>query len=468
MITKPLFRKNFFIFVSIILVFVMVAFASSWILTSFERDRMFLRPAGMNRALLDAYDKDPFKALPRLNDFAQKNDLEPHDLINADGISLTTGKRVLPVPLSSQQRRDLHKDLSVSLGPSEARRMPGPPPDFVSVTNKEGVFLYTKMGHPQDKPPMGPIVTLIVLVACIILSIGIALLYQFSKYQERSIEALQVLNSLREGNLSARLPARKFDELAQLTDAFNQMAGDLENMVEQLRKADRSRRELLQDLAHDLRTPLTSLRSFLETLQTANHQLSEDKRQEVLSLSFSEVEYFGKLVEDLLFLAQITEPRYSMSAEVVNLDARVRDQITIFKQRYPSHQFELHKSGENFEIKGSSRLLDRLLRNAFENSASFAKSKVTIELIQHGAVLRLNLLDDGPGFSKEGLAAFGHKKSSRTVISGADESQRISVGIGSVIMKEIAQLHEGELSAENQMADHRILGAKVSFSFARS
>ncbi|WP_413569421.1 histidine kinase dimerization/phospho-acceptor domain-containing protein [Bdellovibrio sp. HCB117] len=468
MITKPLFRKNFLIFASIILVFVVVAIALSWILTSFERDRMFLRPAGMNRALLDAYDKDPFKALPLLNEFSRKNGLEKHDLINADGVSLTTGKKVLSSALTDDQMHALKKDLAISASPSETQRMPGPPQEVISVTNQEGVFLLSKFGGPRDKPPIGPIVTLTALIACIIISIGIALLYQFSKYQERSREALDVLNSLREGNLSARLPSRKFDELALLTNAFNEMAGDLENMVEQLRKADRTRRELLQDLAHDLRTPLASLRSFLETLQTANHQLSEEKRQEVLSLSFTEVEYFGKLVEDLLFLAQITEPKYSLGTETIRFDERIQEQITVFRQRCPRLQFDFQKTGDAFVLMGAPRLIDRMLRNAFENSSSFAKSKIRIELTQSGKDLQLQLIDDGPGFSEKGLLEFGHKKSSRTLVSESSDNKRISVGIGSVIMKEIAQLHGGLLRASNQVEDGKVLGAKVSFSFTKS
>ena len=66
MITKPLFRKNYLIFVSISLVFIIIALASTWILTSFERDRMFLGPAALNRALLQAFDEDPFKAVEKL------------------------------------------------------------------------------------------------------------------------------------------------------------------------------------------------------------------------------------------------------------------------------------------------------------------------------------------------------------------------------------------------------------------
>lgn len=463
MITKPLFRKNYIIFASIVLVFIVVAISASWILTSFERDRMFMGPAAMNQTLLKAFDEDPFKAIVKLNDFSKKSGLEGHDLVDAQGTSLLSGEKVLSRPLSAGQLSHLQKESMISLG---KQSFPAPPL-VISKTNKEGVFLYSRIGPPGKKPPIGPFVTLLALIACVLISIGVALFYQFSKYRERSIEALAVLSALREGNLSARLPQKKFDELSPLIEAFNQMAGDLELMVDQLRKADTTRRQLLQDLAHDLRTPLTSLRTFFETLQISGQKLSEEKRQEVLSLCFSEVQYFGKLVEDLLFLAQITEPKYSLGTECIDLRDKVTEHLTVFKERSAQIRYEVVTRGNNFEIMGSSKLLDRLLRNAFENSSSFTKSKITVEISENENQISVSLLDDGPGFSAKALSEFGHKKASRVLI-GESESQRISVGIGSVIMKEIAQLHSGTLSAENIYSDNLVVGAKVSVSFKKS
>ncbi|WP_374077567.1 histidine kinase dimerization/phospho-acceptor domain-containing protein [Bdellovibrio bacteriovorus] len=463
MITKPLFRKNYIIFASIVLVFIVVAISASWILTSFERDRMFMGPAAMNQTLLKAFDEDPFKAIVKLNDFSKKSGLEGHDLVDAQGISLLSGKKVLPRSLSADQLSQLQKESMISLG---KQSFPAPPL-VISKTNKDGVFLYSRIGPPGRKPPIGPFVTLLALITCVLISIGVALFYQFSKYRERSVEALAVLSALREGNLSARLPQKKFDELSPLIEAFNQMAGDLELMVDQLRKADTTRRQLLQDLAHDLRTPLTSLRTFLETLQISGQKLSEEKRQEVLSLCFSEVQYFGKLVEDLLFLAQITEPKYSLGTERIDLRDKVTEQLIVFKERSPHIRYDVVTRGNNFEIMGSSKLLDRLLRNAFENSSSFTKSKISVEISESENQISVSLLDDGPGFTAKALSEFGHKKASRVLI-GDSEGQRISVGIGSVIMKEIAQLHSGTLSAENIYSDNLVVGAKVSVSFKKS
>jgi len=465
MITKPLFRKNYLIFVSISLVFIIIALASTWILTSFERDRMFLGPAALNRALLQAFDEDPFKAVEKMNSVSREVGWRKHDLVNDQGLSLITGERVFDKALTPEQRERLEKDSALSLGEAH---FPGDRPGILATTHRKGVFLYSAGGPPMGKGPIGPIVLLASLITCVLLSIGVALFYQFSKYRERSIEALAVLQALREGNLSSRLPKKKFDELSPLVEAFNQMAGDVENMVDQLRKADQSRRQLLQDLAHDLRTPLTSLRTFLETLQNAGDKIGEEKRQEVLSLCSSEVQYFAKLVEDLLFLAQITEPKYSLGTERLNLHNKISEQITVFKERNPDLEYTVEFSQSAVEVTGSSRLVERLLRNAYDNSSSFARSKVRAVVAEEADKITVSLLDDGPGFSAKALAEFGQKKASR-VVSDFSQGHRISVGIGSVIMKEIAHLHGGTLQAEN-IYDGRnlILGAKVSFSFTKS
>jgi K+-sensing histidine kinase KdpD len=257
---------------------------------------------------------------------------------------------------------------------------------------------------------------------------------------------------------------QKHNELKPLIQAFNLMADDVEGLVDNLKKADTARRHLLADLAHDLRTPLTSLRTFLGALKDSDKKISEEKRQEVVSLCFSEVEYFGNLVEDLLFLAQITEPKYSKGTEHFNFKEYVQDQIQVFQTRSPQTTFKFQSDGaENAYVTGSSKLIDRALRNAFDNSSSFAKTEIMVSLTVQNKMLVLTIDDDGPGFSEKALKEFGYKKASR-MLSGSVDNTRISVGIGSVIMREILTLHGGQLHAENRMQDGRVIGGRVSFS----
>ncbi|WP_413557775.1 histidine kinase dimerization/phospho-acceptor domain-containing protein [Bdellovibrio sp. HCB209] len=525
MITQSLFRRNYFIFVSIIIVFIFMAFGSAWLVSYLDRPTQtrFVRPPNyLVRNLYEQLDSDPIVAFQKLQASNSPDNFLKFELIDRTGKSLISGDPILPRGLTDVEVETLAQDKAVRFGEMEF----GPPKLDVSKTKFPGVYFIHRFmpppefggpggggprvpgpgpggpGGPGGPPPggemmppppgMGPggggppppfmkmsvrknpvFITIAFLIVFTLVSVGIALVYMFSRYRQRAEEAFDVLNQLRHGNLSVRLPTKKFEELTPLVNAFNQMAGDVESMVESLRKADQARRQLLQDLAHDLRTPLASLQTFLETLQVGETRLSPEKRQEIVALCFSEVEYFGKLVEDLLFLAQITEPKYSAGTEEINLLERVEDQVTVFKGRYPSLQFKVDctMDASKVQFMGSSKLIDRLLRNAFENSTSFAKSTIHVSIANDAGKLQLAITDDGPGFSDAALKEYGHKKASRSLIESGSSGKRISVGIGSVIMREILQLHGGELKAENIVsagANPSILGGRVSFWFPKS
>ncbi len=464
MITKPLFRKNYLPFVSIVLVFILIGFVSSYLYNRYEKSQMVFKPSPFLRHIFTQLDSDPKLAVNKMNESTDGTESFRFDLIDKGGISLSNGKQVLPVTLTAEQLAALDK--------GEALQFKATSDSFfrsldVSKSANPNWYFVTEFRPPSGSRPQYMMwITVSSLAVCTLISVALALFYQFSKYRERAYEALEVLSELKHGNLSARMPSKKFEELAPLVQAFNQMAGELERMVENMRKADHARRQLLQDLAHDLRTPLSSLKTFLETLKNSDKKLSEEKRHEVVSLCFSEVEYFGNLVEDLLFLAQITEPKYSVGTEEINLHERIAEQIHVFKTRYPKIRFEVSSSlnDQDTHVIGSTKLIDRLLRNAFENSTSFARNKIHVDLTLHNGQLQINILDDGPGFTPNALKEFGYKKASRVLFEDFD-NKRISVGIGSVIMREIAQLHSGELRAENIPHQDQIIGSKVTITF---
>lgn len=500
------------------MLFIVIGTGTAWVILDAQRQEFAKGPAQFVYKFFLSQDPDPYVALAKIRKNLPESGRE-FELILHDGTSATDGKQVIDKNVLGKHIKDLDSDgvIALTSGPF------GGPPPLVMKTQKANLYLLFKpmrgsggmmgppphmrdgnrdqfgreprMGMPDGPPPDGPrgnaqmgpppgmgggpgfrppppngnpyyfpLVTLGSITACVLISLGIALFYQFSKYKNQAEQAFSVLNELRAGNLSVRMPVLKHNELKPLITAFNLMADDVEGLVDNLKKADTARRNLLADLAHDLRTPLTSLRTFLEVLKHSDKKISDEKRQEVVSLCFSEVEYFGNLVEDLLFLAQITEPKYSKGTEHFNFKEYVQDQIQVFQTRSPLTTFQFHSEGaENAYVTGSSKLIDRALRNAFDNSSSFAKSQVTVSLSVKDAVLVLTIDDDGPGFSEKALKEYGYKKASR-MLTGSSDNTRISVGIGSVIMREILTLHGGQLVAENRVLDGRIIGGRVSFS----
>ena len=478
MVAKPLFRKNYFLFTGIILLCFSLYTVFSFLIHSISRDmdrqeKMTPPPQVMLAKLLQA-SGDPVRTLQKLKKDEGDHLVMKIDLVDASGKSLVDGNQALPVPLTEVQLAELEKGQAVAEPPPGQ----GPPETVISRLDQDGQFLVVHPhfgdhfpggfpppgmgghGPPRGLPPFF-FTSLISFLVCIFISVGIALLIFFSNYRKRAQEALSVLDSMKSGDLGVRMPTGKLDELAPLTQAFNQMADEVQRLVVSVRKSDQSRRQLLQDLAHDLRTPLASLRTFMELLSESEAEISEKKRKEIYQLCLSEVVYYSSLVEDLLFLAQISEPQYVLGSEHIDLVNEMQNQVAVFKARFPGLHFKLDfNATENFQIEGSLKLISRLFRNAFENSAGFAAKQLEIKIEHNGDFIQIALRDDGPGFSEKALKEFGFKKASRE-ITGPHNQKRISVGIGSVIMREISQLHLGSMQAENIIGNGQIKGAQV-------
>ena len=107
------------------------------------------------------------------------------------------------------------------------------------------------------------------------------------------------------GNLKARFPIVRMDEIGQTMLRFNHMADEIEHLVERMKTVEASRASLLQELAHDLRTPVASLKNLIETVATKDASMQPALRVELMELALSECEYFERLVEDLLVIAQV-------------------------------------------------------------------------------------------------------------------------------------------------------------------
>src|SRR6185295_2335437 len=122
----------------------------------------------------------------------------------------------------------------------------------------------------------------------------------------RRLRALETAaRKLGAGDLSARAPDRGGDEIAAVASAFNAMAADLSTRAEALAASDRVRRQLLADVSHELTTPVTAMRGYLETLTMPDMRLDEATRARYLAIVGDETQRLERLIGDLLELARL-------------------------------------------------------------------------------------------------------------------------------------------------------------------
>lgn len=338
---------------------------------------------------------------------------------------------------------------------------PGPPSQTFYRTATPGqILLFTRRAAPPPgamPPPPGPghaprhrgpppifLWTFAALVLAGFLAASLSLFWLFSMMRKKAKEASGVITAIKNGDLGQRMPIGRLDEVGHIMQEFNRMADEIETALTSLKRSETARTLLLQELAHDLRTPIASLKGLIETIDLRGDQLQGPAKKELFALTYREIEYFSRLVEDLLFLAQVQDPRYFNKSQTVQLDEMVRDEADHFRHLGKSIVVENTSSPE---VAGDQLLLRRMLKNAIQNAVSFARSEVKIKLSQQDGLAQLEVSDDGPGFSPEALRGFGEKRGTRRL--DVDDRGRLSVGLGSVIMKTAAELHGGKIIAAN-------------------
>lgn len=339
------------------------------------------------------------------------------------------GRPVDSNPPLKDSKKDLIPELKYPLGPDH----------FIAFGQKK------LPRHKQGGPSSGTrLIISVTISVSIIVGIALSILFLTLYLRRKSAEAEAVIAKLKSGDLKARFVTRETDEANQLMLRFNEMADQIEKLVNNLRQTEQARMIMLQELAHDLRTPVASLKQFQEILLHKGQLLDEDRRTQTLLLAMKEVTYFEHLVEDLLFLSGVNDPRYSGTFTKVNLAGLVREEIESFANG--PIQF-LNSLPEEAYVKGDQHLLQRLIRNAFSNAERFAKKQIRVNLKEEADIVLLEIQDDGPGMEPLLLSSFGEKKYSRQFVAGSDS--QISIGLGSVIMKKIVFLHDGSLDAKN-------------------
>jgi K+-sensing histidine kinase KdpD len=295
----------------------------------------------------------------------------------------------------------------------------------------------------------------------------VALAFIFRSLGKKVVLADSVIAELQKGNLKARFPIKKRDEFGAAMIRFNQMADEIELLVERLVNTEKSRMKLLQELAHDLRTPVASLKNLLETLQTREGSLQPQVKTELISLSVKEIDYFERLIEDLLILAQVSEPRYHTKAESTDLVAILIDEAesAAIHSASPLKKTALIKDiqVDSLFTQGDSLLLRRMFRNVTLNAFSFATTYVKVSIKSDTKQATITIEDDGLGFSPEGILNFGVRRMTRVL--GTSGQGRLSVGLGSVIAKTVAELHRGTIQVENHYNSRGVVaGARITLS----
>jgi signal transduction histidine kinase len=365
---------------------------------------------------------------------------------------MKSGKFTVPEAFALVEKSDHHNPYKSYLVNSKSGIVDSSPEGMQKLPSSEKIKSikindeYTLVFEPDKKRPHGPppgshLIGLVAVGVSIVVGLALSFLFLTLFVRKKSRQAEEVLSRLKSGDLKARFRITEVDESTLLMQKFNDMAEQIENLVSNLRHTEKSRMIMLQELAHDLRTPVASLKQFQEILLYKGHLLDEEKKKQTQMLAMKEIHYFEKLVEDLLFLSGVNDPRYSASFSTVDVSEILEEEMETFDLNGITIAGDIP---EHCIVKGDGHLLKRLFRNTISNAGKHARSSIQISVKNLNGETNILVSDDGKGMSEEDIKVFGEKKFSREVASD------ISIGLGSVIMKKIISLHDGTLEVKNK------------------
>jgi two-component system sensor histidine kinase BaeS len=255
-------------------------------------------------------------------------------------------------------------------------------------------------------------------------------------------ELTRAAEKLGKGDLSQRVQVSGKDELAVLADSFNRMADSLQDSEEK-------RRSMTSDIAHELRNPLAVQRANLEALQDGIYPLTPENIEPVIEQNA----LLTRLVEDLRTLAHVDSGHLKLEPVRVNLMDLTRRLVERYQPGIQEKDVSitLKEPGNgvsNCEIYADPLRLEQILANLIDNALRYtpAGGQIVIEVIEKTDRVQLSVHDSGPGIPEEALPYLFDR------FYRADRSRSRSkggTGLGLAIARQLAEAHEGTLTAEN-------------------
>jgi len=255
---------------------------------------------------------------------------------------------------------------------------------------------------------------------------------------------------------------RDADEIEQLRRTFRRMAERIEQQIEQLRENDQLRRELVANVSHDLRTPITHLQGYLETLQLKEETLGPEERREYLEIATHQAERLGRLVGDLFELAKLDARQAPLDIEVFSMAEVVQDVVQKFKvpamRRGVRIEPELEASPGmvSADLDLIERVLDNLIDNAVRHTPSGGRVTVAVREVTAGAEekIAIEVRDTGPGIETADLPYIFDRfyRASRPAgdPKARERPERSSgTGLGLAIAKRALELHASDLACDS-------------------
>lgn len=254
-----------------------------------------------------------------------------------------------------------------------------------------------------------------------------------------------------QGNFDVQLRTNRKDEIGQLNASFNEMA-------QELAKLDRMRREFVANVSHEIQSPLTSISGFAKALK--QKRMSEESRMHYLTIIEEESDRLSRISQNLLRLSSLQHDRHPVQSAAFRLDEQLRNVVIALEPQWSGKEIAVELDLEPVTVHADEDQLSQVWTNLLGNGIKFTpvRGRVCIRAYADGRSAVVRITDTGIGIPEDQrMDIFNpfHKadKARDRAVSGS--------GLGLSIVKQIVDMHKGEIRADGEPGGGSVFTVKL-------
>ena len=314
---------------------------------------------------------------------------------------------------------------------------------YVESENRNPVYIYALAVLTPLGPAVGIIRSQLLVVTAAALVIGIFIARITSKHLAKPIINVEVkARELAKGNYDVTFEGGSYKEVEDLADTLNQTAKDL-------KATDALQKDLIANVSHDLRTPLTMIKSYAEMIRDISGD-NPAKREEHLDVIIKETDRLDELVGDILTLSKMQAGVMEMDMEDFDLQEAAESVFSTYMvMEQEGFTFHINKVPGSTTVHADRRRVQQVIANLLSNAIRYSRDRkeVSLDFSRDGGGITCSVSDKGIGIAEEDLEKIWNRyqKASR---QGKRSSQ--GTGLGLSIASEILEKHGAKYGVESR------------------
>jgi two-component system phosphate regulon sensor histidine kinase PhoR len=324
----------------------------------------------------------------------------------------------------------------------------------VRVSDEDKLLGVVRLAMPLSEVQleMQAIYRAVLLGAVVALVIALTVAYFLSRSMTTPIrEMKEIAGRLADGDFSRKVRVKSPDELGELAKSLNTMAGELQLKMENLKRMDRVRTDFVANVSHELKTPLTLIKGYIETLE--DKVINDTKKAgRFISIIKDHADRLSNIIDDLLSLSELELSRDSIVKSEFDLKSLIDDIVLGFGHALAAKQqkLTLEVQGQDFKISADRDKIEQVFVNLIDNSIKYTgeSGKIEICLDRQNGEFVVTVEDSGIGIPREDLDRVFERFYR---VDKARSRQLGGTGLGLGIAKHIVLAHKGEIHIESDI-----------------